>query len=360
MNSLGKNLRLTTFGESHGPAMGGIIDGFPPGFKIDFELLQEEIDKRRPGSSGLVTQRKEEDKPEFLSGITSEGITLGTPIGFIIRNKDQHSRDYADMSDIYRPNHADYTYEARYGLRDYRGGGRSSARETVNWVVAGALACQWLATKGIKIESVLTAAGQKDYNQLKEKLIQSPHSQPSLQIPQEIQKAFEEEIMRAKREGDSVGGRVTCLINGLPAGLGNPVFSKFHASLAQAMMSINAAKAFEYGVGKEAPMFSGIQSADIFFTDTDKTIKTKTNFSGGIQGGITNGMPIFFDVTFKPTPTVLQELETVNSAGNKVTLKAKGRHDPCVAVRAVPVVKALAALVTMDFLIPSTEAYPII
>ena len=191
-------------------------------------------------------------------------------------------------------------------------------------------------------------------------MIHAPFSQTDLQMPEEIQKVFEKEILKAKKEGDSVGGRVTCIIKGLPSGLGNPVFGKFHASLAQAMMSINAAKAFEYGVGKEAPMFSGIQSADIFFTDTDKTIKSKTNFSGGIQGGITNGMPIFFDVTFKPTPTVLQEVETINSSGNKVTLKAKGRHDPCVAVRAVPVVKALAALVTMDFLIPTTEAYLII
>lgn len=355
MNTFGINLRLTTFGESHGPAMGGIIDGFPTGFKIDFDLLQQEIDKRRPGNSNLVTQRKEKDKPEFLSGISPDGITLGTPIGYIIRNEDMRSGDYSEIERMYRPNHADFTYDARYGLRDYRGGGRSSARETVNWVVAGSLALQWLNYKGISIESELTAVGKKEYPLLKENLIKNPDSVTKPALPSDIKKEFEEEILSAKNNGDSVGGRVTCVITGLFPGLGNPVFGKLHASLAQAMMSINAAKAFEYGVGFDAPDFTGTESADIFYLDQEREIKTKTNFSGGIQGGITNGMPVFFNVTFKPTPTVLKEMPTVDEDGEKTILKARGRHDPCVAVRAVPVVKAMAALVIADYLIPRIE-----
>lgn len=351
MNTFGKNLRLTTFGESHGPAMGGVIDGFPAGFKIDFKQLQEDIDKRKPGASTLVTQRKETDRPEFLSGISTEGLTLGTPIGFIIRNSDHRSSDYEEMARIYRPNHADYTYDTKYGIRDFRGGGRASARETVNWVVAGSIALQWLNHQNIFIDSVLSAVGSISFSEkIKESLIRHPETTLSLEVPEDIKEAFNREILIAKNSGDSIGGKITCLIKGIPAGKGDPVFRKLHASLAGAMMSINAAKAFEYGLGEEASKLPGSRSADTFYYFENK-IRTKTNYSGGIQGGISNGMPIFFTVTFKATPTVMKELETIDKSGNQVIFKAKGRHDPCVALRAVPIVKSLAALVIADFLL---------
>lgn len=351
MNTFGKNLRLTTFGESHGPAMGGIIDGFPSGFKVDFKRLQEDIDKRKPGSSKLATQRKENDRPEFLSGISPEGITLGTPIGFIIRNSDHRSSDYEEMARIYRPNHADYTYEARYGIRDHRGGGRASARETVNWVVAGSLAMQWLNRKNIFIDSVLSAVGNVNYtDKLKEQLIKYPDTTISLDVPTEITEAFENEIFIAKNSGDSIGGKVTCLIKGLRAGTGDPVFRKLHAELAGAMMCINAAKAFEYGLGADSSEITGSESADTFYYSGTEVL-TCSNYSGGIQGGISNGMPIFFTVSFKATPTIMKPLETISKEGEKVMFKAKGRHDPCVALRAVPVVKSLASLVIADFLL---------
>lgn len=343
MNTFGKNLRLTTFGESHGIAMGGVIDGFPSGFKIDFENLYEEIAKRRPGSNLLVTQRNEDDMPEFLSGISPDGITLGTSIGFIIRNKDNRSRDYEELKDKYRPNHADYTYDYKYGIRDYRGGGRSSARETVNWVVAGALAAQWLKQQGITIESCLTAVGKVSVtNTVIENFIKIPSHLFSLNnISEKNRKKMEEEIHKAKENGDSVGGVVTCLIKELDPGVGEPIFRKLHAQLAHAMMTINGAKAFEYGVGAQAPLHTGIESLDIFSEElsSGKKIATKTNFSGGIQGGISNGMPIYFNVTLKPTPTVMREIETVDKEGHDTLLKMRGRHDPCIAVRAVPVVK---------------------
>lgn len=351
MNTFGTKLRLTTFGESHGPAIGGIIDGFPSGFKIDFESLQKEVSKRSPGSSNLVTQRKEKDIPEFLSGISPQGITLGTPIGFIIRNCDNHSSDYSDLADKYRPNHADYTYEAKYGLRDYRGGGRASARETANWVVAGALAQQWLHGEGINIKTLLTSVGQISFtDEIIASLSEKPFSNQAFEIPSNLQSDMDKEILKAKNEGDSVGGIVTCLINGLNAGYGNPVFDKLHSRLAQAMMSINAAKGFEYGYGFNSSFKKGSLLLDTF-TFNGEIIETKTNFSGGIQGGISNGMPIFFNVAFKPTPTILREIETVDINGNPTILKMKGRHDPCVAVRGVSIVKALAALVIADFLL---------
>lgn len=353
MNTFGKNLTLTTFGESHGPAMGGIIDGFPAGFKIDFEALNTEIAKRRPGSSVLVTARKETDTPEFLSGISPEGVTLGTPIGFIVRNADHHSSDYDEMARLYRPNHADYTYIKRYGIRDHRGGGRSSARETVNWVVAGALAQQWLLTKGIKIETVLSQVGPVTAGDIFDGLMTEPEKPFSLEVNPDLQLAMEEQVREAKKAGDSVGGKVSCLITGMPAGIGEPVAGKLHAALAGAMMSINAAKGFEYGLGFRASSAKGSETADRFIP-ADKnngTIKTATNFSGGIQGGISNGMPIFFSVAFKPTPTLMMPLETVDTDGNATTLNPAGRHDPCVAVRAVHVVKAMAALVIADYLV---------
>lgn len=352
MNSFGKNLKLTTFGESHGPAMGGIIDGFPPGFKIDFDLLYEEIAKRKPGSSPLVTARKEDDRPEFLSGISEDGLTLGTPIGFIVRNSDHHSRDYDDIKDKYRPNHADFTYMARYGLRDHRGGGRASARETVSWVVAGALANQWLLSKNIEISAVLSAVGNIDYKEdLTQNLIKHPFDRNSFEVPSEIKERFDKLIFEEKKAGNSIGGIVTCLITGLQAGIGNPVFEKLHANLAKAMMSINAAKAFEYGSGFDSPVLNGFESADLFSLSENDEVVTLTNYSGGIQGGITNGMPVFFSVYFKPTPTVLKELPTIDNNGVQTVIKPHGRHDPCVAVRAVPIVKAMASLVIVDAII---------
>lgn len=352
MNTFGRNLRITTFGESHGPAMGGVIDGFPSGFKIDFEELQSEIDKRKPGNSSLVTQRKESDRPEFLSGINEKGITLGTPIGFIIRNSDNRGKDYSEVENKYRPNHADYTYEARFGLRDHKGGGRASARETVNWVVAGALAGQWLSNLGISISTELTGVGSVSYTEeiVKKLTLNSEENNP-LFLPEEIRLRMEKEILNAKNQGDSVGGIVTGVIKGLKAGIGNPVFDKLQSRLAQAMMSINAAKGFEYGLGMDAAKKFGTEVTDLFRFESEKGIYTETNFSGGIQGGISDGMPVFFNVAFKPTPTLLKEIPTIDIDGNQVTLKMKGRHDPCVAVRAVPVVKAMAALVIADFLV---------
>lgn len=351
MNTFGSKLRLTTFGESHGPAIGGIIDGFPSGFKINFQELQKEISKRAPGSSQLVSQRKETDTPEFLSGITPDGITLGTPIGFIIRNTDNRSKDYSEISDKYRPNHADYTYDAKYGLRDYRGGGRASARETANWVVAGALVQQWLLRQGILIETELTSVGNVSYtDEIIYQLTNNIPDIPYLKIPEDMRVKMDDEILTAKNQGDSVGGIVTCIVEGLDAGYGDPVFDKLHSRLAQAMMSINAAKGFEYGIGFNAAKNKGTDVLDIFYFDGE-FIKTRTNYSGGIQGGISNGMPIFFNVAFKPTPTILRDIETVNDNGETVVLKMKGRHDPCVAVRAVPVVKAMASLVIADFLL---------
>lgn len=353
MNTFGRRLRLTTFGESHGPAMGGIIDGFPAGFKIDFDLLYEEVAKRRPGQSALVTARKESDRPEFLSGISPEGITLGTPIGFIVRNSDHHSSDYDEMANIYRPNHADYTYIKRYGRRDHRGGGRQSARETVNWVVAGALAGQWLSQRGIEIEAALTQTGNITAGDVFHDLMTAPEFAKGIYVSPEIKSQMEEAVMKVKKAGDSIGGRVSCLITGMPAGYGNPVFDKLHAALAAAMMSINAAKGFEYGLGFAAAGASGSETADRFIPldDPSQPLHTSTNYSGGIQGGISNGMAIFFNVAFKPTPTLLRPLETVDIKGKRATIRPAGRHDPCVAVRAVPVVKAMAALVIADHLL---------
>lgn len=352
MNTFGKNLRTTTFGESHGPAIGGVIDGFPAGFKINFERLQEELDKRKPGTNLIVSQRKESDRPEFLSGISSEGVTLGTPIGFIIRNEDQRSKDYSNISSAFRPNHADFTYQAKYGIRDFRGGGRASARETANWVVAGALANQWLESRNIHVESLLTRVGSLNFtSEIKKGLVFNPLSEDIFQVSSDIQDKFSQEIQKAKESGDSLSGEVSCLITGVPVGIGGPVFNKLHASLAQAMMSINAAKAFEYGIGNDTFDYTGIEQLDYFYPDSEGKIMTETNFSGGIQGGISNGMPIFFSVAFKPTPTILREISTIDENGKSLTLQLKGRHDPCVAVRAVAVVKAMAALVIADNLL---------
>lgn len=352
MNTFGKRLTLTTFGESHGPAMGGVVDGFPPGMKVDFELLYEEVAKRRPGQSVLTTARNEADRPEFLSGISTDGVTLGTPIGFIVRNSDHRPGDYDEMARVFRPNHADYTYIAKYGIRDPRGGGRQSARETVNWVVAGALAQQWLAAKGITVESALTTAGGVTAGDVFDGLMTNPEEPFTLKVNHDIQLAMEEEIFLAKKRGDSIGGAVSCCISGVPAGVGGPVADKLHARLAAAMMSINATKGFEYGLGFRAASSRGSETSDRFVPNgTGRDLHTSTNYSGGIQGGISNGMPIFFRVAFKPTPTLLMPVDTVDTGGNPTVLKPAGRHDPCVALRAVAVVKAMAALTVMDLMV---------
>ena len=351
MNTFGKNFRVTTFGESHGPAIGAIIDGFPPGIKIDFKQIKKEIAARRPGDSSLVSQRKETDEPEFLSGFDENGVSLGTPIGFIIRNNDILSRDYGELKDKYRPNHADYTYDMKYGLHEYRGGGRASARETANWVVAGALASQILSERSIKIETVLSGAGSVSYvDELSSYLCHNHSLELHSFISDNLKNKILKEIIKAKESCDSIGGSVTCVISGLKEGLGDPIFRKLQASLAQAMMSINAAKGFEYGLGMKASSRKGSDTLDIFKVVDGKVI-TETNYSGGIQGGISNGMPIFFNVAFKPTPTIMKKIPTIDYNFNEVYLEMKGRHDPCVAVRAVAVVKAMAALVLADYLI---------
>lgn len=330
MNTFGRNLRLSTFGESHGKAMGGILDGVPGGVKIDMDIILRETARRRPGQSHLVTARNEKDIPELLSGLTDEMVTLGTPIGFIVRNTDQRSGDYGEMAELYRPNHADFTYDMRYGLHEPRGGGRASARETLNWVIGGAIARQLPCMKDVTISAKVISIGG----------VMGNH--------EELAKIVEE----AMKRGDSVGGVVECVIEGVQAGIGNPVFGKLHARLAQAMMSINAAKGFEYGDGFMAAFAYGKEQADIF-TSEEGQIHTITNHSGGIQGGISNGMPIIFRVAFKPTPTLLRDIETVDKDGNPNILKGKGRHDPCVALRAVPVVEAMAVLVLADEMLGS-------
>lgn len=328
MNTFGRNIRLTTFGESHGKAMGGILDGVPGGVRLDMDAILLAVARRRPGQSSIVSARNEQDIPEILSGVTDDMTTLGTPIGFIVRNTDTRSGDYSGFANMYRPNHADYTYDMRYGLHEPRGGGRASARETVNWVIAGAIASQLPCMKGIDIQARLIAVGGVKGS------------------PEEL----EEEVRKARDAGDSVGGIVECTISGMPAGIGNPVFGKLHARLAEAMMTINAAKGFEYGDGFAAAASRGSGQADIF-TCIEGSVSTLTNHSGGIQGGISNGMPIKFRVAFKPTPTLLRDVPSIDSEGRPCILKGKGRHDPCVAVRAVPVVEAMAALVVCDELI---------
>lgn len=310
MNSFGTLIRLTTFGESHGPAMGGILDGMPPRVKIDREALQREVNRRRPGSQQFVSQRREPDKVEILSGLSADGFTLGTPIGFMVRNMDARREDYAE---VIRPNHAEYTYLKKYGIHEFSGGGRASARETVSWVIAGAICRQWLEQDGVQIKAEFETCGS---------------------------------VEEAASSGDSIGGIVSCEVLGLAAGYGEPVFDKLHSRLAAAMMSINAAKGFEYGDGFQSASMRGSESLDIPTPDCPQPFSS--NHSGGIQGGISNGMPIRFRVAFKPTPTIMQTVETIDAAGNKITLNPRGRHDPCVAIRAVPVVEALTALVLAD------------
>ncbi len=342
-NTFGNLFKLTTFGESHGVAIGGVIDGCPSGVKLDLQAIQEELDRRRPGQSAIVTQRKEPDTVEFYSGIF-EGLTTGTPIGFAIKNANQKSKDYSHIKDSYRPSHADYTYDQKYGIRDYRGGGRSSARETASRVVAGAIAKQVLAD--IKINAYVSGVGELKLQKAHTELDLSLTESNIVRCPDpEMATEMEQYIKQIRKEGDTVGGIVSCVISGVPVGLGEPVFNKLHAELGKAMLSINAVKGFEYGSGFEGAMLKGSQHNDLFNSDGT----TKTNLSGGIQGGISNGMDIYFNVAFKPVATIMQDQETIDKKGNIVNMQGKGRHDPCVVPRAVPIVEAMAALVLVDY-----------
>lgn len=331
MNTFGNIYRLTTFGESHGEALGGVIDGIPAGIDVDMEFVQSELDRRRPGQGVLTTARNEADKVEILSGVF-EGKTTGCPIGFIVRNADHHSADYTAIKHVYRPSHADYTYQMKYGIRDYRGGGRTSARETLCRVVGGAFAKLVLRQKGIVIEADILQVGSQ-----------------KLQGTKEERQAQMEAIVGAVRaQNDSIGGIIGCTIRNCPVGLGEPVFGKLNAALGAAMLSINAVKGFDLGDGFEGVGQTGSQMNDEFYNDHGQ-IRTRTNHSGGIQGGISNGEDIVFRVLFKPVPTILREQRTVNTAGEEVTFTAKGRHDPCVLTRAVPIVEAMAAMTILDY-----------
>jgi chorismate synthase len=347
MNTFGKIFRLTSFGESHGRGIGGIIDGCPPGLLIDTDRIQYELSRRKPGQSKITTQRKESDRVEFLSGIF-EGRTQGTPIAFVVWNKDQQSADYNDLKDIFRPSHADYTYLKKYGTRDHRGGGRSSARETIARVVAGAVARQLIGKPGISVQAFVSQVGEvrleKSYTELdlskiEETIVRCPDIMTARQMISRIE--------TAAKSRDTVGGVITCVIRGVPAGWGEPVFNKLHADLGFAMLGINAVKGFEYGSGFAGTKLSGSEHNDIFIR-TEEGIRTKTNNSGGIQGGISNGEDIYFNVAFKPVATLLKEQHTVDKDSNEVTVNPKGRHDPCVLPRAVPIVEAMAALVLAD------------
>ncbi len=342
-NSIGHTFKLTTFGESHGKAIGGIIDGVPSNFKLNLEAVQIEIDRRRPGQSDIVTQRKESDTVRFLSGIF-EGKTTGSPIGFVIENENQKPKDYSHIKDVYRPSHADFTYDKKYGHRDYRGGGRSSARETASRVVAGAIAKQFLQHLGIQINAFVSQVGtlklEGDLTQ-----IALPKEENSVRCPDAgMAEKMIDYIKAIRKEGDTVGGVVFAKITGVPIGLGAPVFDKLHADLGKAMLSINAVKGFEYGSGFAGVEMKGSQHNDVIQTDGS----TLTNHSGGIQGGISNGEPIFFRVAFKPIATIMQNQDSVNYKMEKVKVEGKGRHDPCVVPRAVPIVEAMAAITLFD------------
>jgi len=342
-NTFGKIFTLTTFGESHGEAIGGIIDGCPAGIELDYEVIQNEMDRRKPGQSKIVTQRKEPDEVQFLSGIF-EGKTTGASIGFIIKNVHQRSNDYSHIKDSYRPSHADYTYDKKYGNRDYRGGGRTSARETANWVVGGAVAKQVIPS--IKINAYTSSVGDIflekpyqdiDFSKTEDNIVRCPDSDTA--------KKMIDRIDSIRKQGDTIGGTVTCVIQNVPVGLGEPIFDKLHAQLGKAMLSINAVKGFEYGSGFCGAKMKGSEHNDIFNEDQS----TQTNLSGGIQGGISNGMDIYFRVAFKPVATIMQAQQTIDRDGNIVEMIGKGRHDPCVVPRAVPIVEALSAMVLTDF-----------
>lgn len=349
MNTFGRVFRLTSFGESHGVAIGGVIDGMPAGIEVDMEFVQRELDRRRPGQNSLTTPRKESDKVEILSGVF-EGRTIGTPIGFEVRNENQRSKDYSELKDVFRPSHADFTYQKKYGFRDYRGGGRQSARETIARVVGGAFAKLALKKTGIEVRAYTSRIGsvgmEREYGwfsteDVEKNAVRCPNA--------ELAASMENEIKSALTDGDTVGGVVDCVIKGCPVGLGEPVFGKFHAALASAVMSINAARAFELGDGFDAAAMRGTQYNDAFVPDGKGGVATETNHNGGVLGGITSGSGVDFRVAFKPVPTLKVEQSTVDTNGNPTVIAARGRHDPCVVPRAVPIVEAMAAMVTLDY-----------
>ena len=351
MNTFGEIFRLTTFGESHGPAIGGVIDGMPAGISIDLGVVQHELDRRRPGQSALTTPRKESDRVEILSGLF-EGKTTGTPIGFIIRNENQHSADYDNLRDAFRPSHADYTYYNKYGIRDHRGGGRASARETAARCVAGAFAKIALQTQGISVKAYTSQVGgialpgtYKDYDldATERNAVRCPDAATAEKMAALIKSV--------KAEGDTIGGIITGVITGVPVGVGEPAFGKLHAALGAAMLSINAAKGFDYGSGFAGVTQRGSEQNDLFVTDNEGHVHTLTNNGGGIQGGISNGEDIYFRVAFKPVATLLREQPTIDKDGNAATIKARGRHDACVLPRAVPVVESMAAVTLLDYLL---------
>ena len=339
---LGNFLNLSTFGESHGEAYGGILTNFPAGVVLDLDKVQNQLDRRKPGQSKIVTQRKESDKVKFLSGIF-EGKTIGTPISFIVENANQYSKDYEHISNTYRPSHADFTYDKKYGFRDYRGGGRSSARETLNWVVAGALAKHLIPE--IKIKAYVSSVGEISCEKSYDELDLSKIENNIIRCPDEpIAEKMIRKINEVKKKGDTVGGTITCIIKNCPIGLGEPIFKKLQAELAKAMLSINACKGFEYGSGFLGTKLLGSEHNDVF----NPNGSTKTNRSGGIQGGISNGMDIYFKVAFKPVATLLRPQESIDKSGNIIQMEGKGRHDPCVLPRAVPIVEALSAFILAD------------
>ncbi|MCH7785181.1 MAG: chorismate synthase [Bacteroidetes bacterium] len=342
-NTFGTLFTLTTFGESHGNAIGGIIDGCPAGLTLDFKAISSDMSRRKPGQSTITTQRKEDDEVKFLSGIF-EGKTTGTPIGFVIENSNQKSKDYSHIKDVYRPSHADFTYDKKYGIRDHRGGGRSSARETACRVVAGAIAKQLL--KKITIHAFVSSVGDISIDKPYEELDFSKTENNIVRCPDEaVAEKMISKIKEIKKSGDTIGGTIMCVLKNVPVGLGEPVFDKLHAQLGKAMLSINAVKGFEFGSGFCATRMKGSEHNDLFNEDGS----TKSNLSGGIQGGISNGMDIYFRVAFKPVATLMQKQKTIDSKGKVVTMLGKGRHDPCVVPRAVPIVEAMAALVLADF-----------
>ncbi len=349
-NSIGTLFRLTTFGESHGVAIGGVIDGCPAGVELDLDKIQQDLDRRRPGQSAIVTQRKEPDTVEFLSGIF-EGQSTGTPIGFVIKNANQKSKDYSHIKDTYRPSHADYTYDEKYGVRDYRGGGRSSARETACRVVAGSIAKQLLSS--LQFNAYVSTVGHIELDKKYQDLDFSEVEKNPVRCPDPVKaKEMETFIKEIRSNGDTVGGIVDCVIQNVPKGLGEPVFDKLHAELGKAMLSINAVKGFEYGSGFAGTTMKGSEHNDQFNQDGS----TKTNLSGGIQGGISNGMDIYFRVAFKPVATLMQKQQTINSKGEQVDMQGKGRHDPCVVPRAVPIVEAMAAIVMADYFLQNKSS----
>ena len=350
-NSFGKIFRITTFGESHGVAVGVVVDGCPAGLEITAEEIQRELDRRRPGQSNITTQRKEGDEVMILSGLY-ENKTTGTPIALMVNNTNQAGKDYAHLEHAFRPSHADYTYTAKYGLRDHRGGGRSSARETLARVAAGAIAQKYLQQYNIHIASYVSAVGPIALTETYDQLDLSQIDSNKIRCPQpEAAEKMIALVEETRKNRDTIGGVITCVIKNLPVGLGEPAFDKLHADLGKAMLSINAVKGFEYGSGFAGTKLYGSQHNDEFYTDEQGRVRTRTNHSGGIQGGISNGEDVYFRVAFKPVATILQPQTSINSAGESINLEGRGRHDPCVLPRAVPIVDAMAALVIIDFLL---------